>query len=174
MATDLKWRGLAEGYVSHDGRFLVQPVVVPGKKGTRKAWALYGRVLLHAPEPSAHPPQPWGWTEQALTVGSTKGECQRFAAESSYEVKVVGLTVIAPSDDDRPSGYSICRECTVRFEREDGHRYDDYCGKACVEVVAERLNEILGKGVKLHDTDGRPLRVGAPRPNEPDFVPHRD
>lgn len=169
--TDMKWRGLSEGYVSSDARFLVAPVLVPGKKGTKKAWALYGRVLLQPGEVSARPTHPWGWTEEPLAVASTKGECQRAAAASKYEVEVVALHVTSAAPAEKPMGYSICQECGVHFDRGENHRYEDYCGSNCVATVAERVRDILAKGVKVKDVDGQVLRVGPPRPNEPHFVP---
>jgi len=175
--TDLKWRGLSEGYVSSDARFLVAPVLVPGKKGTRKAWALYGRVLLQAQgEVTARPPRPWGWTEEPLAVAPTKSACQRVAAGSDYEV---GVTLLYSTDmaasgvTEKPMGYSICQECGVHFDRGEGHRYEDYCGSNCVATVAERVRDILATGIKVKDVDGQVLRVGPPRPNEPHFVPRR-
>ena len=173
--TDLKWRGLSDGYVSSDARFLVSPVLVPGKKGARKAWALYGRVLFHVQgEVAARPLHPWGWTVEPLAVAPTKGECQRAAQSSGYEVSVVPVySLVATDAGDKPMGYSICRECGVHFDRDEGHRYDDYCGTNCVATVAERLGEILGKGVKIKGASGQVLRVGPARPNEPHFVPRR-
>lgn len=173
---DLKWRGCGDGsYVSHDGRFLIAQVVVPGKKGAKKAWALYGRVVLQAEGgPSAHPPHPWGWSEEPLTVGATKGECQRVAAVADYEPPVMGLHVATPeASHDKPMGYSVCQECGVRFDRGPDHKYDDYCGSNCCAIVYERLCEIVGKGVRIKDVNGTPLRVGPMRPNEPGFRPHR-
>ena len=172
--TDLKWRGLSEGYVSSDARFLVSPVLVPGKKGTKKAWALYGRVLLQAQgEVTARPLHPWGWTEEPLAVCPTKGDCQRVAAGSDYAVEVVALHVTSAEPTEKNMGYSICQECGVHFDRDEGHQYEDYCGSNCVAIVAERVRDILAKGVKVMDVDGQVLRVGPARPNEPQFAPRR-
>jgi ferredoxin len=106
-------------------------------------------------------------------VGATKGECQRVAAVSDYEVPVVGLHVIAPEERPNAStrGYSDCIECGVHFDRDDKHRYGDYCGRNCAEDAAGRLMDLIGQGIKLKDIDGRPLRIGPARPNEPDFRP---
>jgi hypothetical protein len=170
---DLKWRGCGDGsYVSHDGRFLVAQVTTPGKKGPRQQWALYGRVIFKL-EVSAHPTHPWGWTEAPLIVGATKGKCQTFAAACGYEVPTIDLTVIRSEGADavgQTRGWEHCLECGVRYERDENHKYGDYCGKGCTTDAAERLMEILGNGGKVEDIDGRPLRVGPARPNEPDFV----
>lgn len=139
---ELKWRGLAEGYASHDARFLVAPVTVPGKKGPRKAWALYGRVVLQSEDLSERPPHPWGWSEEPLTVCATKGDCQGFAADCSYEVPVLGLHVTSTAPAEKRIAYEVCQECGVDFVHKDGWKWDDYCGGNCVETVVERLTDI--------------------------------
>lgn len=141
---DLKWRGIADGYVSHDARFLVAPVMVPGKRGIRKAWALYGRVVLQEEGLSERPAHPWGWTEEPLTVCATKGQCQGFAADCSYEVPVIGLhvTAAAPQTDEKRIAYEVCQECGVDFDRKPNWKWEDYCGPNCTETVAERLTDI--------------------------------
>lgn len=169
----LKWRGCGDGsYVSHDGLYLIAQVTVPGKKGPARRWALYGRVNLTQPG-SERPAPPWGWDPTPLTVGETKGRCQKFAVACGYAApsRQVEDSVVATEQAEKPTGWDHCQECGVRFERNDVHKYEDYCGNNCAEVAAERLQAILGHGVKLKDSRGRPLRVGPPRPNEPDFRP---
>lgn len=172
---DLKWRGCGEGsYVSHDGRFLVVVVVTPGKKGPRKRWALYGRVLEEHPV-REHPPAPWSWGDDPVTVAGSKGECQRFAENISYEppARVAQEAPQAPQAQERVPGLGQCPGCTVRFTPEEGHKYGDYCGKNCAENALEFLLEMVGNGVRLDNIEGRPLRVGPAAPNQPAFIPAR-
>lgn len=173
---DLKWRGCGEGsYVSHDGRFLIAQVQVPGKKGAKTAWALYGRVAYQYPA-GANPPPPWSWGIDPLTVWPQKKQCQEWAAGSDYEPATrVRESEPAETDDRKPvhtRGYNDCVECGVEYNRNDPkHKTGDYCGINCVETVAERLMEIQDS-ITIKDLEGTPLRVRAALPNEPGYRPN--
>lgn len=169
---DLKWRGCGEGsYVSHDGLFLISQVMVPGKKGPKKAWALYGRVLEKDPADVLNQ-APWSWGDEPLTVWPQKKLCQDWAAGCDYEPAIRVRRSIEAEDRGKARGWSDCVECGVHFDRGEKHKTGDYCGINCVETVAERLMEIQER-VAIHTIDGVPLRVGPARANEPAFRPRR-
>lgn len=168
----LKWSGLNNGYVSNDGRFLIAPCWVEGKRGKVQKWAVYGLVIERAPTGDCRLP-PWSWGDQWLKGPfERKKDAQVWCEKATYETPVRSRTASTEPvvSEDRP-GPGRCPECTVRFEAEPGHKYEEWCGKNCAEDALDRLTRILDKGVKLRDTEGRPLRVGPSRPNEPDFRP---
>jgi len=174
---DLKWRGCGEGsYVSQDGLFLIAQVTVPGKKGPKAAWALYGRVEEKPPEPAASPPPPWSWGAEPLTVWPQKKQCQEWAAGSDYEPTTraaprVPLPIVVEGGE-KATGWFHCQECGVKFDRDSPkHRTDDYCGVNCVQIVAERLMDIQDR-MTIKTMEGMPLRVGPAQSNEPQYRPN--
>jgi hypothetical protein len=144
---DLKWSGLNGGLVSDDGRFLVCPVWVEGKRGKVQRWAVFGLVIERAPTGDARTP-PWSWGNERLADPfDRKKDAQSWCARSSYR------TLIRKPDErknsssgayghDTPPAFNRCRECLVPFDRVPGWLYDDYCGKNCLDVVEERVAEI--------------------------------
>jgi hypothetical protein len=169
----LKWSGLNHGYVSNDGRFLVAPCWVEGKRGKVQKWAVYGLVIERSPTGDARVP-PWSWGERWLKGPfERKRDAQDWCEASKYETPVRSVTT--PTEptgprQDKP-GPGRCPECTVRFEAHPGHQFEEWCGKNCAEEALERLKRILDRGTALHDIDGKPLRIGPARANEPDFRP---
>jgi len=167
----LKWSGLNHGYVSNDGRFLVAPCWVEGKRGKVQKWAVYGLVIERAPTGNARVP-PWSWGEQWLKGPfERKRDAQIWCETSKYETPVrseMTAMPVATSAGNKPMP-GRCPECTVRFDAGPDHKFEEWCGKNCAEEALERLKRILDKGTPLHDIDGKPLRIGPARTNEPDF-----
>ncbi len=138
----MKWIRLKKRdgeYMSDDGEFLVSKIKA-------RQWEVRRRRAVEG-----NADVPWEWSPM-LMYAEGKRELQEAAERDELATVAPRRVVAVESREDvlRPvPNWQQCVECTVPFVRDERHKFDDYCGENCVEIVEERLAE-MGRKPGVH------------------------